>query len=362
MNILLSVFLSPLCFTPEYVFGKGKVSCKDAAGMDVDWFVLYKLPKTSRNNKASLKLYGGEMAYYDSFSQKPTWKLLPSDIYNDLKNPVTETLKPIFGKKPEKGVGAVVYNDQPPKNFSGTRAGHSKGVLMAGKGKYGGTVWLQHSVPRFLEHLEQGYVYPTSGRENGQLFLCLSMELEAVEVVARHLQVQAANVYQRNVPEWAKNFPEFWKILNKNYMRSPKDIKVDFLKTLKMQTIIAIAKPPNWQKDVYTEGLRDQVKDNITVQSWRNGAGGAEDTYCTRNYSVRDVNMIGVQTSDGYAEFGSSEDHSKWCVAQEKGIFCVSSLNRMNSQKKRGGEVTCLLDDNLAQLFRNTIAESTKCK
>ncbi|XP_075559682.1 plancitoxin-1-like isoform X2 [Dermacentor variabilis] len=297
MNILLSVFLSPLCFTPEYVFGKGKVSCKDAAGMDVDWFVLYKLPKTSRNNKASLKLYGGEMAYYDSFSQKPTWKLLPSDIYNDLKNPVTETLKPIFGKKPEKGVGAVVYNDQPPKNFSGTRAGHSKGVLMAGKGKYGGTVWLQHSVPRFLEHLEQGYVYPTSGRENGQLFLCLSMELEAVEVV-----------------------------------------------------------------DVYTEGLRDQVKDNITVQSWRNGAGGAEDTYCTRNYSVRDVNMIGVQTSDGYAEFGSSEDHSKWCVAQEKGIFCVSSLNRMNSQKKRGGEVTCLLDDNLAQLFRNTIAESTKCK
>ncbi|XP_054924006.1 plancitoxin-1-like isoform X2 [Dermacentor andersoni] len=297
MNVLLSVFLCPLCFTPKYVFAKGKISCKDAAGTDVDWFVLYKLPKTSRNNKTSLKLYGGEMAYYDSISNTTTWKLLPSDIYNDLKNPVTETLKPIFGKKPEKGVGAVVYNDQPPKNFSGTRAGHSKGVLMAGKGKYGGTVWLQHSVPRFLEHLEQGFVYPTSGRENGQLFLCLSMELEAVEVV-----------------------------------------------------------------DVYTEGLRDQVKDNITVQSWRNGAGGAQDTYCTRNYSVRDVNIIGVQTSNGYAEFGSSEDHSKWCVAQEKGIFCVSSLNRMNSQKKRGGEVTCLLDANLAQLFRSTIAESTKCE
>ncbi|KAH7950458.1 hypothetical protein HPB49_024152 [Dermacentor silvarum] len=171
------------------------------------------------------------------------------------------------------------------------------GVLMAGKGKNVGTVWLQHSVPRFLEDLEQGYVYPTSGRENGQLFLCLSMKLEAVEVV-----------------------------------------------------------------DIYTQGLSDQVKDNITVQSWRNGAGGAQETYCTRNYSVKDVILIGVQTGSGYAEFVSKEDHSKWCVAQHKGIFCISSLNRMDSQKKRGGEVTCLLDTNLAQLFRSTIAVSTKCE
>ncbi|XP_037558924.1 deoxyribonuclease-2-beta-like [Dermacentor silvarum] len=155
------------------------------------------------------------MAYYDSTSKTPTWTLLQSDIYHDIKNPVKETLKLIFGKKPDKGVAFVVYNDQPPKNFSGTRGGHSKGVLMAGKGKNVGTVWLQHSVPRFLEDLEQGYVYPTSGRENGQLFLCLSMKLEAVEVVASHLQVQAANIYQRRVPDWAKAFPQFWNILNK---------------------------------------------------------------------------------------------------------------------------------------------------
>ncbi|XP_049524280.1 plancitoxin-1 isoform X2 [Dermacentor silvarum] len=297
VKILLSVFLFSMSFKPKLLFAKGKISCKDAKGKDVDWFILYKLPKTNQNNKTYLKLHGGEMAYYDSTSKTPTWTLLQSDIYHDIKNPVKETLKLIFGKKPDKGVALVVYNDQPPKNFSGTRGGHSKGVLMAGKGKNVGTVWLQHSVPRFLEDLEQGYVYPTSGRENGQLFLCLSMKLEAVEVV-----------------------------------------------------------------DIYTQGLSDQVKDNITVQSWRNGAGGAQETYCTRNYSVKDVILIGVQTGSGYAEFVSKEDHSKWCVAQHKGIFCISSLNRMDSQKKRGGEVTCLLDTNLAQLFRSTIAVSTKCE
>ncbi|XP_049524281.1 deoxyribonuclease-2-beta isoform X3 [Dermacentor silvarum] len=183
VKILLSVFLFSMSFKPKLLFAKGKISCKDAKGKDVDWFILYKLPKTNQNNKTYLKLHGGEMAYYDSTSKTPTWTLLQSDIYHDIKNPVKETLKLIFGKKPDKGVALVVYNDQPPKNFSGTRGGHSKGVLMAGKGKNVGTVWLQHSVPRFLEDLEQGYVYPTSGRENGQLFLCLSMKLEAVEVV-----------------------------------------------------------------------------------------------------------------------------------------------------------------------------------
>uniref|UniRef100_A0A1S4L195 Uncharacterized protein n=2 Tax=Ixodes scapularis TaxID=6945 RepID=A0A1S4L195_IXOSC len=46
------------------------------------------------------------------------------------------------------------------------------GILMVGKGR---TVWLQHCVPRFPRRLHKRYKYPTSGRENAQLFLCITV-------------------------------------------------------------------------------------------------------------------------------------------------------------------------------------------
>ncbi|KAK8760723.1 hypothetical protein V5799_028009 [Amblyomma americanum] len=120
------------------------------------------------------------------------------------------------------------------------------GVLMAGTDDSDGMVWLQHSVPRFVEDVTQGYAYTGSGRENGQLFLCLSMRLRSVEDIAEHLQVQAANVYQRHAPKWTQKYAKFWNILTKNYSRGSKSLKVDILKTTRGKPILAIAKPPNY--------------------------------------------------------------------------------------------------------------------
>ncbi|KAK8788152.1 hypothetical protein V5799_022072, partial [Amblyomma americanum] len=201
---------------------------------------------------------------------------------------------------------------------------------MAGYNKKG-TAWLQHSVPRFVGAVKKGYKYPNNGLENGQLFFCISVPLNSVNVIATHLQVQAANVYQKYAPDWAKSYKEFWAILNKEYMRRvPKEhLKVDFLLTNKKKLVMAIAKPPNYPRDIYTQELGRQMNDSITVQSWRNGAGGAQNEHCTPHYSVTDVTVIGVKTKKGYAVFSSREDHSKWYVTRHKGVFCFSSLNRM---------------------------------
>ncbi|KAL3202029.1 hypothetical protein MRX96_042733, partial [Rhipicephalus microplus] len=56
-------------------------------------------------------------------------------------------------------------------------------LLLVGKGKNGGAVWLQHSVPRFVDDVTKEYEYPHSGRENGQLFFCTSFPFEAVETI-----------------------------------------------------------------------------------------------------------------------------------------------------------------------------------
>ncbi|KAL3207997.1 hypothetical protein MRX96_039344 [Rhipicephalus microplus] len=104
--------------------GHGKISCKNAKGKDVDWFVVYKVPKTKPNGRSFKQPNGGEMAYYDHHSKKIIWTLLDSDINSTTGNPIYNTLKPIY----EKGskVAFLAYNDQVPHMFKGTRGGHTK--------------------------------------------------------------------------------------------------------------------------------------------------------------------------------------------------------------------------------------------
>uniref|UniRef100_A0A131YSC4 Deoxyribonuclease II n=1 Tax=Rhipicephalus appendiculatus TaxID=34631 RepID=A0A131YSC4_RHIAP len=358
--ISVSLRLSLLCWSVNTALGKGEISCKNAAGQDVDWFVVYKLPKTQPNNRFYWTPNGEEMAYYGSDSQMRTWEMLPSSIYHKKFNPIWETLKPAYGKQSK--VAYACYNDQPPDKFGGTRGGHSKGVLMASDNGVGGTVWLQHSVPRFVDDLEKSYFYPPNGRENGQLFLCISFHLNTVETIASHLQVQAAHVYNRRLRPWVKKFPTFWKLLNKTYMRDPNTLKIDVLWTRAGRRVLAVAKSPRYARDIYTHDMMAAMKDSIIVQSWKNGKGGAQDSFCGSKYTVTDTTFLHIGNNAKQAYFSTREDHSKWYVTKTKAIFCFSSLNRMCSQRSRGGEITCLEDFYLARLFRNSIAESSTCK
>ncbi|XP_037499167.1 deoxyribonuclease-2-beta isoform X2 [Rhipicephalus sanguineus] len=275
--------------------GNAKVSCKNAKNKDVDWFVVYKIPKTKPDSRSFMRPLGGEMAYYDSQSKTPRWTLLPDDINNKTNNPIKNTLAPIYEKQSK--IAYLAYNDQLPHKFNGTRGGHTKGVLLAGTKMDLGSVWLQHSVPRFVEDVSKGYMYPKNGRENGQLFFCITFPLPTVE-----------KIY------------------------------------------------------IYTEELSGHVQDSITVQTWKNGAGGAQDMHCKGQYKITDVVDVAVRTQNGALYFSSREDHSKWSVARHKAVFCFSSLNRMVSQWRRGGEITCIYDMPLAKLFRESISKRNVCK
>uniref|UniRef100_A0A131Z4A4 Deoxyribonuclease II n=1 Tax=Rhipicephalus appendiculatus TaxID=34631 RepID=A0A131Z4A4_RHIAP len=341
-------------------FGNAKLSCKNAKNKNVDWFVVYKIPKTKHNADSFMRPMGGEMVYYDSLSKTPKWTLLPDDINNKTNNPIANTLAPIYEK--ESKVAYLLYNDQLPNGFNGTRGGHTKGALLAGQNSDFGTVWLQHSVPRFVEDVKLGYRYPTNGRENGQLFFCITFPLATVETISYHLQLQAANVYQTRYLQWTKQFQYFASLLNKVYIRNPQGVKVDILVSRGNRPVLAIAKSPKWINDVYTEELSGKIQDSITVQTWKNGAGGAQDMHCRGKYFITDVISVNIQTQRGALHFSSREDHSKWSVARKKGYFCFSSLNRMVSQWRRGGEITCILDIPLAKLFRGSIYKRNQCK
>uniref|UniRef100_A0A6M2D884 Putative deoxyribonuclease ii n=1 Tax=Rhipicephalus microplus TaxID=6941 RepID=A0A6M2D884_RHIMP len=106
-------------------FGNAKVSCKNAKNKDVDWFVVYKIPKTKPDPRSFKRPMGGEMAYYDSQSTSLLWTLLPDDVNNKTSNPISNTLAPIYDS--HSNVAYLAYNDQLPAKFNGTRGGHTKG-------------------------------------------------------------------------------------------------------------------------------------------------------------------------------------------------------------------------------------------
>nr|XP_037274626.1 plancitoxin-1-like [Rhipicephalus microplus] len=341
-------------------FGNAKVSCKNAKNKDVDWFVVYKIPKTKPDPRSFKRPMGGEMAYYDSQSTSLLWTLLPDDVNNKTSNPISNTLAPIYDS--HSNVAYLAYNDQLPAKFNGTRGGHTKGVLLAGDKLKLGSVWLQHSVPRFVGDVKKGYHYPKTGRENGQLFFCITFPQAAVEVIAYHLQLQGANVYQERYLRWTEKLPKFSALLKKQYIRGLSGVRVDVLYTRRNRAVLAIAKSPRWMNDVYTQELSGHIKDSITVQTWQNGAGGAQDMNCKNQYKITNVVYVSVKTQKGSLYFSSREDHSKWSVARHKAVFCFSSLNRMVSQWKRGGEITCIFDIPLSNLFRQSIFKRNLCK
>uniref|UniRef100_A0A0K8RF06 Putative endonuclease n=1 Tax=Ixodes ricinus TaxID=34613 RepID=A0A0K8RF06_IXORI len=347
---------------------KHNVYCKNNNAEDVDWYVIYKLPKT-KEIKHPPSYYinpkGDEIAYFDSDMAKnkktPLWRESKPGIY-DVHNPVAYTLMPLLAKTIPRDIAYVTYNDQVPEGFYGTRGGHSKGVLMVG---HSTSVWLQHSVPRFPEMLHEGkYIYPPSGRENAQLFLCLTVPtMSMVEVIAYHLRVQYANVYQRHFA-WIRedNYPQLFMLLNYIYVTGSTSLANHTMITERKQLIQSIAKRSIWKHDIYRDIVAPyMVKGDLLVESWRNGAGGTVDKSCAY-YSVIDVKTVRIQFESGmYTVFNYTEDHSKWAVAAYKPFFCFSSLNRMMSQFNRGGEVTCMQNKNLADLFRNSIVDEDAC-
>ncbi|XP_077534856.1 plancitoxin-1-like [Haemaphysalis longicornis] len=340
------------------------VSCKNANGEDVDWFIAYKPPKTKHGDENFIATEGDELAYVDSVSGAAKYWTFLDEPVDSSGNPVSRTLAPIYGPRKDERIAYAVYNDQPPHRSPGTKKGHSKGILMVTQN--GGVVWLQHSVPRFPSDLDDGYEYPSSGRKNGQMFFCISFPRNASETIAHHLRVQAANVYQVHKPKWMdlKQLygTQLGLLLLGKAIRSAPRVIINRLKSRANKDVLAIAKSPFWQHDIYKHKASKLVYDDIAVQSWQSGAGGAQDKDCRGDYDVTNVDELRLQFGDGRViAFGARQDHSKWHVALRRGLFCFSTLNRMRSQFKRGGEITCLWDEAVAQLFRNSIGSRSEC-
>lgn len=298
------------------------------------------MQETSEN---SFTPEGGEFVYVDSDSPSTArmWTLSSQDLYTS-SNPVAYTLAPLYQTTVPDDILYVVYNDQSPDIYNGSRNGHSKGVVMFDKTE---GIWLLHSVPKFVENLRGGnYTFPENARENAQIFICVTFPATQLDLIAKQLRMQYANVYERgSPPEMLQKYPQMDLLFKDSFIRgSTMKESIVNVTSLAGTRFLSVAKRANLEVDIYSSLLADQIMDDLVVQSWRNGAGTKLPNSCTSNYTVIDVDAVKLGLDDGRSVvFSTTEDHSKWVVAVDKSTFCVGSMNRMESQFKRGGEVLC---------------------
>lgn len=162
-----------------------------------------------------------------------------------------------------------MYNDQPPDGRVHSNYGHAKGVVMT-NGESG--FWLIHSVPGFppipntgesrhrrvsysdtdqtRDILSEGeYAYPDSGRNNGQSFMCISVQSNQIDIISQQLMYNQIIVYRKNLPEpIANGFPVFVDASNQVRIRNPPYNKKNTIRSTLGLEFTSFAKSDKWQR------------------------------------------------------------------------------------------------------------------
>uniref|UniRef100_UPI003AB05F2E deoxyribonuclease-2-alpha-like n=1 Tax=Centroberyx gerrardi TaxID=166262 RepID=UPI003AB05F2E len=305
------------------------VKCRNEQGNEVDWYILYKLPKMNGNS-------GLQYLYMDDSTAGWTHGL--KDI-NSNSGTLANTLKPFFDfyiKKTE-GFGYMLYSDQPPNhNTAPSSFGHSKGVVMLDRNT---GVWLSHSTPKF-PGTDINNFWPDSGTANAQTFICVTSPYSEFDQIGLQLMYIHVYSFDYNIPLTFHN--ELKCVAQRScYPKKEPWFRVKDMASIKGSYFYSFAKYTRFGDDLYSGLLVNYLGQDLYVKSWgKMKKPLPSDCSVAHNvYNVLQVKPPNLQP------FPNTVDHSKWCVASRTWT-CIADMNREESQMGRGGGAICT--DNLA--------------
>ena len=111
--------------------------------------------------------------------------------------------------------------------------------------------------------------------------------------------------------------------------------------------------------DLYEDVVAPGLQSDLWVETWCRAP--CLESYCLDRYrwmveNVDTMSLAGVV-------FDRSRDHSKWAIGKHNpnGWVCVGDLNRMPSQRKRGGGTVCLWEPTVQQSIYGWIRNVSLC-
>jgi deoxyribonuclease-2 len=316
-----------------------KITALDESGKAVDWFFLYKVPKLVDGANTD-KTTGYEYVYYDSTIDQlaPNKRIIDKSPYllNSDKGALNQTLDSVFNN-PDATTGWILYNDERPGDIPGKdngALGHTKGVLaFDAKSKTG--YWLLHSWPKFAEPKAKADPTPMYG----QTYLCLSLDFATLEQIAgQMISHQEPQTYLNRTDCFKEDQSSpLYKLAgvidanaagNSNVLRN--------LKTVGGTQFMVIAKNRAWNQDFWNGLVGPTLGEDMDVDTWIRGAvAPVSDTDgIHKTYDIKYINLgpLGIHMA-----WPETHDHAKWGITTHSNWVCVGDINRMISQRKRGG-------------------------
>lgn len=323
-----------------------KVSALDEGGKPVDWFFIYKVPKLGAGANTDATT-GYEYVYYDSgIDQQPVAKRLIEKspyVLNSDKGALNLTLDSVFNN-PSSTTGWILYNDERPLGIPGhddSNLGHTKGVLAFDTSTQTG-YWLLHSWPKFAEPHAKADPTPMYG----QTYLCLSLDLDTLERIADQMIThQQPQTYLPRVVNLDKD-SALYKLAQTINPNAPGASNSLDLKTIGGQAFKVIAKNRDWAKDFWNGLVGPTLGEDMDVDTWIRGeVPPISDTDgIHKTYDIKYINLgpLGIHMA-----WPETHDHAKWGITMHSNWVCVGDINRMISQRKRGGGAICMQNEAL---------------
>ncbi|XP_011603393.2 LOW QUALITY PROTEIN: deoxyribonuclease-2-alpha [Takifugu rubripes] len=362
----ISMLLLLLLFEGPQEVHSSPISCYNDRGVAVDWFYLYKLPKED----------GREAHYHgDSYllleKGGEGWTNGKGTV-NDTTGALGKTVGQLYSQGKDAELAYILYNDQKPtQDFTGSRRGHTKGVVLLDKHQ---GFWLVHSTPHFPAVREAGqYYYPSTGLVNGQNFICVTYPLERFQTIGEQLQINQPSVYDCDVPEslgslvpalaaiCKKKRPE-WSRLATQPTVSNRSVT---LTSADGTNFISFAKGASFHNDLYHAWVAPTLQSDLLVQFWVRSTGILPSD-CSLGWKVLDIKQINPGKT---FSFKASQDHSKWAVSTKAaasgpggGWVCVGDINRNKAEEQRGGGTVCLRDPVVWKAYRTAVLDYEDCR
>jgi deoxyribonuclease II len=322
------------------------ISGLDESGKPVDWFFIYKVPELGAGANTD-QTTGYEYVYYDSaIDQLPAaQRSIAKSPYllNTDKGALNQTLDSVFNN-PDASTGWILYNDERPAGIGGKddgNLGHTKGVLAFDtKTKTG--YWLLHSWPKFAEPKAKADPTP----KYGQTYLCISLDLDTVAAIAQQMiNHQEPQTYLCRTANLDSNNPIFKLSQTLNPGATSASNSID-LKSRAGMPFKVIAKNREWAQDFWNGLVGPTLKEDMDVETWIRGpippisdTDGIHKTY--------DIKYINLGPLGIHMAWPETHDHAKWGITTHSNWVCVADINRMISQRKRGGGTIAFQNETL---------------
>jgi deoxyribonuclease-2 len=313
-----------------------KITALDESGQQVDWFFLYKVPKLVDGANTD-KTTGYEYVYYDStIDQRALNKRIIDKspyVLNSSKGALNLTLDSVFNK-PDSTTGWILYNDEKPGDIPGKdngALGHTKGVL-AFDTKTKSGYWLLHSWPKYAEPKPKADPTPMYG----QTYLCLSLSLATLEqIAAQMIDHQQPQTYLCRTDCLDKASP-LYKLAQTIDPNAQGNSSVLDLVTTGGMPFKVIAKNRAWNQDFWNGLVGPTLGQDMDVDTWIRGqvAPVSDTDGIHKTYDIKYINLgpLGIHMA-----WPETHDHAKWGITTQLNWICVGDINRMISQRKRGG-------------------------